>query len=113
MRRNNSGPRHVNQRLTRQTFLHAQATKIAKKCLLAINVDFLATVLECTLHAVATMQSLPHLRSVPVHMSNCKEQTACAVDPPSIHTPKISCDNPGLFSVLYVDLMVAGHSFGL
>ena len=60
---------HVNQRLTRQTFCssftkvaHTQSMNIAKKDLLAIKVDFLARALERTLHAIATTQSLPHLR---------------------------------------------------
>ena len=69
---------HVNQRLTRQTscsstkLAHAQSTNIAKKGLLATEVDFLARALERTLHAIATTQSLPHLRSAPVCMSDCK-----------------------------------------
>ena len=64
MERNNSG--HVNQRLTRQTFVfvvsstnlaHAQSMNIAKKDLLEIKVDFLARAFECMLCAIATTQS--------------------------------------------------------
>ena len=72
----NSGPRQSTLDLTRQSFCslstklaHAQSMNIAKKGLLAIEVDFLGRALERTLHAIATMQSLPHLRSAPVHMS--------------------------------------------
>ena len=81
---------HVNQRLTRQTFCssaiklaHAQSMNIIKKSLLAIEVDFLAGKLERMLKAIATMLSLPHLRSAPVRMSDCQRaRTACVVNLP-------------------------------
>lgn len=41
---------------------------IAKTGLLAIKVEFFAKALECMLHAIATTQSLPHLRLVSVRM---------------------------------------------
>ena len=66
---------HGNQRMTRQTFcssstkvVHSQSMNITKEGLLVIEVDFPARSLERTLHAIATMQSLSHLRSTPVHM---------------------------------------------
>ena len=63
---------------------------IANKGLLAIEVDFLARALERILHAIATKQSLPHLRLAPLCMSNCKEQTACVSwTRPSRHAPKM------------------------
>ena len=54
----------------------------AKKSLLTIEVDFLARAIEHMLHTIATMQSLPHLKSAPVRMSDCKEQTARVSDLP-------------------------------
>ncbi len=92
---------HVNQHPTRQTFCssstklaHAQLMNIAKKSLLVIKVDFLAWSLERTLHAIATTQSLPHLRSAPVHMSVHRGPAHPAT------LPKISSENPVIDPVL-------------
>ena len=62
---------------------------IAKKGLLANEVNFLARALKRILHAIATTQSLTQLRSTPMHMSDCKQQGLHASwTRQSRHTPK-------------------------
>ena len=77
-----------------------QPMNIAKKGLLAIEVDFLARTLEHMLHAIAMTQNLPHLRSAQVRMFDLDcatlEQNACIVNlpiPPPL--PQISSKNHG------------------
>ena len=72
---------------------------IAKKDLLAIEVDFLARALEHMLHAIATMQNIPHTRSSQVHMSDLDRATVrlhASWTHPSCHAPKVSSENPAV-----------------
>ena len=101
---------HVNQCLTRQTFCSsstklvlAQSMNIAKMGLLAIEVDFLVRSLEHLLHATATTQNLPHLRSATVHLSMCRRPAHLAT------LPKISTENSALgFCSVFTGILLFG-----